>query len=219
MAATLTALVRSRGGIKSKITRFATFLSKIERNNCEIEHIIARLEKVEALWNEFDEIQGRIEDVDDSEEQLAERVECEEAYFNVIGKAKFAIRVMTTEQAVDHDLQFRNSNHTTCNGSIQGRDQEVNNITDNEEDDSASIRANATGVKLPTMSLPVFDGNYEKWLEFYDSFQAIVEKNNKLSDIQKLYYLRLSVKGTAAEVIQSLDTSAESYRVAWDLLK
>ena len=69
------------------------------------------------------------------------------------------------------------------------------------------------------MSLPVFDGNYEKWLEFYDSFQAIVEKNNKLSDIQKLYYLRLSVKGTAAEVIQSLDTSAESYRVAWDLLK
>lgn len=56
-------------------------------------------------------------------------------------------------------------------------------------------------VKLPTVNLPVFDGNPEKWLEFRDSFQGLIDANRDLTNIQRMYYLKSSLKGRAAEVI------------------
>ncbi|XP_024877039.1 uncharacterized protein LOC112457936 [Temnothorax curvispinosus] len=76
---------------------------------------------------------------------------------------------------------------------------------------------NGIKVKLPAMNLPVFDGNPEKWLEFRDSFQGLIDGNRELTNIQRMYYLRSSLKDRAAEVIQSLESSAENYPIAWNL--
>lgn len=54
------------------------------------------------------------------------------------------------------------------------------------------------------MNLPVFEGNPEKWLEFRDSFQGLIDANRDLTNIQRMYYLKSSFKGRAAKVIQSL---------------
>ncbi|XP_024876784.1 uncharacterized protein LOC112457783 [Temnothorax curvispinosus] len=77
---------------------------------------------------------------------------------------------------------------------------------------------NGIKVKLPAINLPVFDGNPEKWLEFRDSFQGLIDGNCELTNIQRMYYLRSSLKDRAAEVIQSLESSAENYPIAWNLL-
>lgn len=49
---------------------------------------------------------------------------------------------------------------------------------------------------------------------------SLIHKTNQLSDVQNLYYLRTPLKGDAAAVIlYSLATSAESYGIAWKLLR
>lgn len=86
------------------------------------------------------------------------------------------------------------------------------------------VRANNTDpnttrvIKLPTINLPTFDGSYDKWLCFYDNFKSIIHDNNEVKPVQKLQYLRSSLEGDAAQVIDSLSTSAENYEIAWTLL-
>lgn len=45
-----------------------------------------------------------------------------------------------------------------------------------------------------------------------------IHTNTSISKIQKFHYLRVSIKDSAALIIQSLDFSSENYKVAWDLL-
>lgn len=73
-------------------------------------------------------------------------------------------------------------------------------------------------VKLPTIQLPTFDGSYENWLEFRDTFLSLVHNSTQISPIQKFHYLKSALKGSAELVIDSLELSANNYSVAWELL-
>ncbi|XP_074026866.1 uncharacterized protein [Leptinotarsa decemlineata] len=74
-------------------------------------------------------------------------------------------------------------------------------------------------VKLPSMNLPEFRGDYNEWHQFRDIFIAVIDKNETLSNVEKLYYLKGCLKGPASQVIQSVEVSNENYNNAWDLLK
>lgn len=85
------------------------------------------------------------------------------------------------------------------------------------------VKANPDGVpkvkvKLPTLHLPTLDGSYSQWLLFKDTLSTLVDRNSDLTDIQKLQYLRSGLKADALAVIQALETSAENYKIAWELL-
>ena len=65
------------------------------------------------------------------------------------------------------------------------------------ESDSVSNQANAEKndtiselkeslVKLPTLELPNFYGNYKSWISFKQLFQSLILNDNNLSNIQKL---------------------------------
>lgn len=73
--------------------------------------------------------------------------------------------------------------------------------------------------KLPTITLPEFNGSIEGWSSFLDLFSSLIDKNEDLTPVQKLQYLRLSVKGTAARSIQELETTDENYEIALSILK
>lgn len=62
-------------------------------------------------------------------------------------------------------------------------------------------------IKPPTMNLPEFNGNYDCWMNFYDTFDALVNKNKSLTHIQRFYYLKSSLKGEAANMLNSLEVS------------
>ncbi|CAI6343095.1 unnamed protein product [Macrosiphum euphorbiae] len=49
-----------------------------------------------------------------------------------------------------------------------------------------------SAIRLPPISLPEFDGDYKKWLNYRDTFDSFVHKHKDLSDIQKLHYLKTS---------------------------
>jgi hypothetical protein len=68
------------------------------------------------------------------------------------------------------------------------------------------IESKQVNIKLPEIPLPHFSGLYEEWSTFKDQFNNLITKNEKLSNSQKLYYLRSALKGHAKQIECSDDT-------------
>ena len=83
---------------------------------------------------------------------------------------------------------------------------------------ATEAKAPAVEVRLPKLELPTFDGNLEEWLSFRDLYVAAVHDNTGLTGAQKLQYLKASVKGDAALLLQSVSITNDNYEQAWDLL-
>jgi len=185
-------LTRRRGTEKAKLTRFKTYLDAFHENTDDIHELQSRINSVKEVFCEFEKIQFDIEGIDNSDAQMIERDNFETAFHSSIGRAN---RIISMRQ--HNPIQNVNA----------------------QENQNPNEPTRKFAVKLPTMNLPTFDGSYEHWLNFYDSFTALVHNNTTLPDIQKLYYLRSSLKGIAAEIIDSLESSAQNYPVAWELLQ
>ena len=72
--------------------------------------------------------------------------------------------------------------------------------------------------KLPKIQLPLFDGKIEEWLSFRNIFISLIHSDPYLIKLDKLHYLRSSLKGQAAQVIHELELTDANYDRAWDLL-
>ncbi|XP_036145647.1 uncharacterized protein LOC118646570 [Monomorium pharaonis] len=120
--------------------------------------------------------------------EFEERSEFEQYYFELVSKAE------------QH-----------CVSSTVTRPTSNDNIDTN-------VRRSERTVKLPTINLPNFDGDYNAWLCFYDNFKTTIHDNSDLKPVQKLQYLKSCLKGDAAQIIESLATSAENYEIAWNLV-
>ncbi|KAJ8940115.1 hypothetical protein NQ318_009829 [Aromia moschata] len=87
---------------------------------------------------------------------------------------------------------------------------QVGSIVGESGANSNSINVNSVNekfnIKLPTINLPVFDGSYENWLYFKDTFNSIVHANKAIAD------------GEAADLIKSLEVSSANYNAAWQLI-
>ncbi|KAJ8946237.1 hypothetical protein NQ314_008936 [Rhamnusium bicolor] len=73
--------------------------------------------------------------------------------------------------------------------------------------------------KLPTISVPFFDGNYEHWPTFNDIFLKLIHSNMSLSKVEKMQYLKSHVRGEPNRMIQHLQITDVNYDAAWELLK
>ena len=61
------------------------------------------------------------------------------------------------------------------------------------EDNSKYFRPTTSAssfVKLPSINIKSFHGIKENWHTFIDSFECALDKNDTLSDIQKMNYLK-----------------------------
>ncbi|XP_076398051.1 uncharacterized protein LOC105662716 [Megachile rotundata] len=76
--------------------------------------------------------------------------------------------------------------------------------------------------QLPKIDLPTFSGDPLKWESFRDLFKSLVHDVPHLSDVKKLLYLKSSLTGSAAEVIQNTPITEAAYTTlkkpvtAWD---
>ena len=75
-----------------------------------------------------------------------------------------------------------------------------------------------SSVKLPKVELCSFNGDKLKWVEFWQSFEYSVHKNDSLSAIEKFNYLRNKLTGDAKSAITGLSLSNENYSVALKIL-
>jgi len=187
----LSSYIKVRGQIKAKLTKFKTFLNDTGKSD-NITQLKLRMEKIKAIWDEFDKVQNIIELRDDIPEHLDYRDSFVDMYFEVMAQAE--------EKII----------HAQCKKSekIQGENSSESNPNEN-----------FPVVKLRPLEVPTFTGKFEEWASFQDMFSSLIHVNKSLTSIEKFYYLRNSLSGEACTLIQNLETSSLNYETAWTILK
>lgn len=71
--------------------------------------------------------------------------------------------------------------------------------------------------RLPAISIPKFDGDLNKWLQFKDLFTEMVHKQ-VLSNAERMWYLKSTLQGEAEKLLSHLLVSDNSYEMAWKIL-
>lgn len=188
--------IKQRASFKAKLTQFEKYLETL--NSCaklsslQISELNIRLSKIEEIYSEYDSLQTEIEQQSEiPNEQFQDREAFENKYFGAMALAREVL-------ARNECLARSNSGSSSRSGSCvhQGR----------------------PSIKLPTIHLPSFSGQYQNWLEFHDTFYSLIHSDNSIPKINKFHYLRAALKDSAALMVRSLDFSAENYDVAWGLL-
>ncbi|XP_018364596.1 PREDICTED: uncharacterized protein LOC108762191 [Trachymyrmex cornetzi] len=196
----LSSLIKQRGRTKAKLTAFSNYLALIAIEPERQIEINSRLEKAEELWNEFELLQNKIEDLDNSDMQAQQRTTFEDSYHELISKAR----------------QIKLKDHPMYSQPAAGISQAIIQPHAAAINETAIVQTRAI---LPTIDLPKFDGNYERWVPFRDLFESLIATNSVLTAVQKLYYLRSALTGEAAKIIASLEITNDNYVIAWELLK
>ena len=65
----------------------------------------------------------------------------------------------------------------------------------------ATSKKSESQVKLPKITIKVYDGSLLTWINFWGLFEAAVHNNSELSDIQKFTYLKSFLSGEAERAI------------------
>lgn len=79
-------LMKRRAAIKGQLTRVYNFISSLPLELADISECLARQQKVHDLWKEFNVIQSKIEEADQSETQMQERDLFEAGYYRVLAE-------------------------------------------------------------------------------------------------------------------------------------
>lgn len=99
---------------------------------------------------------------------------------------------------------------------IQQQQPSVNNLQAAPQ--LLPVVENHNEFRLPTISVPVFNGDYNHWPSYKNSFQHLVANNNSLSNLQRLHYLKNSLAGDAKRLVAHYDIVDANYQAAWDKL-
>ncbi|XP_043471057.1 uncharacterized protein LOC122504184 [Leptopilina heterotoma] len=182
-------LKSERRVLKSKFTKFINFI-KNEQNASKYTEVRLRIQKIEGILEQFEDIQSKIDAI--SQDSNSDDFDSfETLYYSEMSKA--------------HDLLNKENARPVINDSLTNS-RNLNQVPQNH-------------IRLPTIELTTFDGSYDKWLDFFNSFTSMVHNNRDLSDLQKLHYLRSCLKGEAMSIISSLECSIENYSISWELLQ
>jgi len=192
-------LIKRRGVLKGQITRFLNDVNEVQIDS-DTEILKIKRKKIEQCWELFQDIQVEIEMhvKDTTEDQY--RCEFEELYFLAVSKYnKLFKQQQDTYEQIDQNNEEMSQLTTT-----------VRNVS------SASNQASV--VKLAALNVPTFSGDYKEWSTFHDMFVALIHGNEALTDVQRFFYLKSALTGDALMVIQSFETSAKNYAIAWECL-
>ena len=76
-----------------------------------------------------------------------------------------------------------------------------------------------TGVKLPTIALPTFEGDPLKWTPFWDIFKSTIHSCPGIAPSQKFSYLQGQLRGEAKRLIAGFPATDTYYDEAVELLE
>lgn len=195
--------IKRRGVLKGQLTRFLNDVNEFKTDsNTEI--LKTKRKKIEESWELFQKIQLEIEMQvqDGSEDQY--RFDFEDLYFLAVSKYnKLFEPQQDTHEQVDQNNESQN--------------QSMSQLTTTARSNSTASNQ-ASIVKLAALNVPTFSGDYKEWSTFHDMFVALIHGNEALTDVQKFFYLKSALTSDALMVIQSFETSAKNYTIAWECL-
>lgn len=212
-----------RGGVQTKLKGFSTFvkglLDKEPISSIELFQLSERTKNLDQIKQEFDEIQTNIEITIVDDQELEIQYKYRENFEN-----EFYCSIAIAKKILS-DNKMCKSNSSESLRSVQSGNVEINSRHGVEVSSVSQlslhqnyVTQNLNHIKLPTINLPKFNGAFQNWLEFRDTFQSLIHNNVSVSNVQKFHYLKASLEGDAALVIKSLEISAANYNVAWNAL-
>ncbi|XP_018404107.1 PREDICTED: uncharacterized protein LOC108780791 [Cyphomyrmex costatus] len=148
-------LKQRRATIKAQCTRAQSYIEGQDAQRATIIELRIRLQKLNSIWNEFDQVQARIEKLITEEAAVAEendeRINFEEKYYAVTTAFETLIQEiqLPMNQPLMQDVQVREGTPMTGTGLVN------NNL------------------KLPRVSMPTFSGKSEEWISFREVFDVI----------------------------------------------
>ncbi|KAJ0173857.1 hypothetical protein K1T71_011006 [Dendrolimus kikuchii] len=185
---------RQRGFIKGRLTLFEKYIAKFDNvllTDRQQAEIQLRMESASALLTSFNHIQQNIDKMSDDTE-LTRNLEYREAF---------------------EDQYFNIMSIAKCLLNPSKNDSSMSSPCTNK------INVESIPIKLPDIKLPCFDGSYDHWLEYKNSYISIIHKRTDLDAIQKFHYLKSSLSGSALQVISALEFTSGNYIHAWELLE
>ncbi|GFS48399.1 DUF1758 domain-containing protein, partial [Trichonephila clavipes] len=105
-------------------------------------------------------------------------------------------RVLSDEELMDFEASL-----DTMEVDADNLEASLNTLLESSNVDTSELSVKNDfanyNVKLPSINLPEFSGQYIDWLQFNSQFVSLIHDNACLSDSQKLYYLQSALKGHA----------------------
>ncbi|XP_058816947.1 uncharacterized protein LOC131680245 [Topomyia yanbarensis] len=181
-------LVSRRDTMITALSRAEAFIADFNIERDQIQ-VALRLQYLDKMWATLEAVQGQLEDIETTNEGKRLLADV---------RANFEPRLFKTKASLIAKLPSQNGNVSVP--------------------PVAHSSTSLTGIKLPTITLPEFDGDYNQWLAFHDTFLALIHSNPEVPDVQKFHYLRAAVKGEAAQSIESIAISSANYKLAWEAL-
>ncbi|XP_076298325.1 uncharacterized protein LOC143217670 [Lasioglossum baleicum] len=183
------ALKHKQRVFKSNLTNFTNELTEYQDSATARTKLRERIDRLRKQFNGFNDAQDEIGHHEDFDQTETERKDVTTVYDDALANA----------------IQLLEGFEPTIS-------QSTRTVTDSP---APSTSTSISGVHLPKMNLPIFDGRLEKWLPFKDAFLSLIQKHTGLTDIQRFNYLRLSVSGQAQAAIESFTMSEVNYQAAW----
>lgn len=180
----------ARGVLKGKITRITNYIQAIQdEDHFEISEIMVRGKELDKLSERYDKIQTQIEMLETDKEKAAEH-EAE--------RTAVETKCYSTKAAIYRLLNQHNSS--------------VN------EDNNHTKSGKTLQIRLPKLELPHFSGDMQEWTTFKNVFECAMD-GSEIPTLQRLQYLKSSLRGEAAGLVSSLLITEENYNKAFDILK
>ncbi|XP_033228563.1 uncharacterized protein LOC117180265 [Belonocnema kinseyi] len=94
----------------------------------------------------------------------------------------------------------------------------LNDLASTSMNDSAPQITGLSYRSMPKIELPKFSGSYTEWENFKDLFTSLVHSNPGVSSVEKLYHLKSSLIGEAAQLLHRIPITQGNYQRCRDLL-
>ncbi|XP_063923057.1 uncharacterized protein LOC135137363 [Zophobas morio] len=167
-----------------------SFIDFVDRTSVTETELNERCERITIVWEKFENSSVEIECLLETEEAVQKHIESFEGYEKIYYEVMSRAKQMLKEFAIQEQM----------NNTIQAP-------------------ATSVKVKLPTISIHPFSGEYDQWLSFKDSYVKSVHNQQDIPKVQKFQILKGLLKGDALNIISSLEATNDNYDEAWKLLQ
>ncbi|XP_063993932.1 uncharacterized protein LOC135171378 [Diachasmimorpha longicaudata] len=194
----LSKLRRQRGHIIGAITHLknaVVYYKALEAELQSPEKLQVAVEAPKAKFAAFDDLQEQIETLDEAE--TAKRFEIEGDYYDVIGEVTAIVSPLPRSRSLTSDIQRQPSPAGLA------------------ADTPTSLLAL---MRLPELEIVKFNGQYQNYRPFIDTFMSGINNYPQLSKVHKLQYFRSLLTGKAAKVIEALPNTENNYETALEMV-
>lgn len=206
-----------RGGIKSKITRISKFIkdNPLSVEDDKAESTILYQGKLDALlvaFNDFVSIQKEICKLLDLADPACIKeyedytVDFEDDFYSAKAQLTALLAICGNGEQGDVSINDR----SMIDQFVENQSVLISQL--------GKQHPPATEIKLLPLKIPQFNGEYRDWTSFFDIFNAAVHQNKKLSNAQKMQYLKESLTGSASQLIKHITIADANYVPAYDML-